>query len=151
MDFNNQLKRIRESNGLTQEQLSKILNVSRQTISSWEVGRNFPDLEMIVTISKEFNVSLDQLILGDKKMEKKLIEDGNKTKKAKMNIVSAILFLIGGSLFLISTFTKSTVLSNGMLYEPYFFLIPLGYLFVLASLIFLIINFILKGNKKGNK
>lgn len=81
MDFNNQLKRIRESNGLTQEQLSKILNVYRQSISSWEVGRNFPDLEMIVIISKEFNISLDQLIMGDKNMEKKLIEDGNKTKK----------------------------------------------------------------------
>ncbi|WP_423788730.1 helix-turn-helix transcriptional regulator [Lactococcus lactis] len=34
MDFNNQLKRIRESKGLTQEQLSRILNVSRQSISS---------------------------------------------------------------------------------------------------------------------
>lgn len=149
MDFNNQLKRIRESNGLTQEQLSKILNVSRQSISSWEVGRNFPDLEMIVIISKEFNISLDQLIMGDKNMEKKLIEDGNKTKKARMNIISGILFLIGGSLFLISSFTKFTVLPNGMLYEPYFFLIPLGYLFLFTSIIFLIVSFILKRKKRA--
>ncbi|PFG84579.1 helix-turn-helix domain-containing protein [Lactococcus lactis] len=149
MDFNNQLKRIRESNGLTQEQLSKILNVSRQSISSWEVGRNFPDLEMIVIISKEFNISLDQLIMGDKNMEKKLIEDGIKTKKARMNIISGILFLIGGSLFLISSFTKSTVLPNGMLYEPYFFLIPLGYLFLFTSIIFLIVSFILKRKKRA--
>lgn len=149
MDFNNQLNRIRESNGLTQEQLSKILNVSWQSISSWEVGRNFPDLEMIVIISKEFNISLDQLIMGDKNMEKKLIEDGNKTKKARMNIISGILFLIGGSLFLISSFTKSTVLPNGMLYEPYFFLIPLGYLFLFTSIIFLIVSFILKRKKRA--
>ena len=148
MDFNNQLKRIRESNGLTQEQLAKILNVSRQSISSWEVGRNFPDLEMIVIISKEFNISLDQLIMGDKKMEKKLIEDGNKTKKARMNIISGILFLIGGSLFLKYSLTKPTVLPNGMLHEPYFFLSPLGYLFLFTSLIFLIVSFILKKEKR---
>ncbi|MCU5752944.1 DUF3955 domain-containing protein [Lactococcus lactis] len=38
-----------------------------------------------------------------------------------MNIISGILFLIGGSLFLIYSLTKPTVLTNGMLHEPYFF------------------------------
>lgn len=104
---------------------------------------------MIVIISKEFNISLDQLIMRDKNMEKKLIEDGNKTKKARMNIISGFLFLIGGSLFLTSSFTKSTVLPNGMLYEPYFFLIPLGYLFLFTSIIFLIVSFILKRKKRA--
>jgi hypothetical protein len=58
---------------------------------------------MIVIISKKFNISLDQLTMGDKKMEIKLIEDGNKTRKARMNIIGGILFIIGGSLFLISS------------------------------------------------
>ncbi|MGR5970058.1 helix-turn-helix transcriptional regulator [Bacillus paranthracis] len=55
---------MRIEQNLTQEQFSKKLNVSRQTISSWENNRNLPDLEMVVTIAKMFNISLDQLILG---------------------------------------------------------------------------------------
>ena len=49
-------------------------------------------------------------------MKKKLIEDSNKTKKAKMYIISRILFLIEESLFLISSLTKPTVLSNWVLH-----------------------------------
>ncbi|MFW5631092.1 MAG: helix-turn-helix transcriptional regulator, partial [Acetivibrio ethanolgignens] len=55
MNFGEQIKKIRSENGLTQEQLTTQLNVSRQTISSWENNRNLPDLEMVVKIAKVFN------------------------------------------------------------------------------------------------
>ena len=64
MDFGTQIKRIRTNLALTQEQLAQKLNVSRQTISSWENNRNLPDLQMVVQIAQTFNLSLDQLILG---------------------------------------------------------------------------------------
>nr|WP_276325603.1 helix-turn-helix transcriptional regulator [Vagococcus teuberi] len=42
---------------MTQEQLSEILNVSRSTVSSWEVGRNYPDLETIIAIETDPKVT----------------------------------------------------------------------------------------------
>ena len=53
-----------------QEQLAKLLNVSRSTVSSWEVGRNSPDLETIVLISDLFGISLDNLLREEKDMLK---------------------------------------------------------------------------------
>lgn len=68
MDFGAQMKKLRTSQKLTQEQIAQKLNVSRQTISSWENNRNLPDLEMVVLIAQTFNISLDNLILGDTTM-----------------------------------------------------------------------------------
>ena len=63
MEFNEQIKRLRKENNLTQEEMAKKLNVTRQAISNWENNRNLPDFEMIILIAKTFGVSLDELIL----------------------------------------------------------------------------------------
>ena len=68
MNISEEIKNQRVKNKWTQEQLADILNVSRSTVSSWEVGRNYPDLETIVAISDLFEISLDELLRGDKKM-----------------------------------------------------------------------------------
>ena len=102
MNFGDQIKTIRETQKLTQEQLSQKLNVSRQAVSNWENDRNLPDIEMLITIANVFHISLDQLILGGNdrnKMTEKLIKDGSETKRAKANMISvwigAALLLIG--------------------------------------------------------
>ncbi|MGX6967301.1 helix-turn-helix domain-containing protein, partial [Vagococcus teuberi] len=51
MNISEEIKNQRLKNKWTQEQLAEILNVSRSTVSSWEVGRNYPDLETIVALS----------------------------------------------------------------------------------------------------
>jgi len=91
MDFGMQIKKLRSSRKLTQEQLAKKLNVSRQTISSWENNRNLPDLGMVVQIAKIFELSLDQLILGDPTMTSKLMKDGSDMKKAKISLITTIV------------------------------------------------------------
>lgn len=63
MEFNEQIKRLRKENNLTQEEMAKKLNVTRQALSNWENNRNLPDFEMIILIAKTFGVSLDELIL----------------------------------------------------------------------------------------
>ena len=60
MEFNEQIKRLRKENNLTQEEMAKKLNVTRQAISNWENNRNLPDFEMIILIAKTFGVSLDE-------------------------------------------------------------------------------------------
>ena len=58
MNISEEIKNQRLKNNLTQEQLSEILNVSRSTVSSWEVGRNYPDLETIIAIEADPKVTL---------------------------------------------------------------------------------------------
>lgn len=63
MDFNNKLYELRKQKGFSQEELANRLNVSRQTISKWEVGESTPDMENLVAISELFEISLDELVL----------------------------------------------------------------------------------------
>lgn len=63
MDFGKQIRQIRKDAKLTQEQMAAKLNVSRQAVSNWEKNKNLPDLEMIITISRVFGLSLDQLMV----------------------------------------------------------------------------------------
>ncbi len=63
MEFNNKLYDLRKQKGLSQEELANRLNVSRQTISKWEIGDSTPDMEKLVAISDLFGISLDELVL----------------------------------------------------------------------------------------
>ena len=69
MEFNNKLYELRKQKGLSQEELANRLNVSRQTVSKWEVGESSPDMEKLVAISELFDISLDELVL-DKAVKK---------------------------------------------------------------------------------
>ena len=64
MDFNNRLYQLRKQKGFSQEELANRLNVSRQTVSKWEVGDSTPDMEKLIAISDLFDVSLDNLVMG---------------------------------------------------------------------------------------
>ena len=63
MEFNNKLYELRKQKGFSQEELANRLNVSRQTVSKWEVGDSTPDMEKLVAIRDLFGISLDELVL----------------------------------------------------------------------------------------
>ena len=63
MEFNNKLYDLRKKKGFSQEELANRLNVSRQTVSKWEVGDSTPDMEKLIAMSDLFGVSLDELVL----------------------------------------------------------------------------------------
>lgn len=91
-----QIKNYRKERGLTQEELAKELSVSRSTISSWEVGRSYPDLETIVVISDFFGITIDSLLKEDTLTIQKLSQDNKNKLKNKVIIsaLSAILVII---------------------------------------------------------
>lgn len=60
--LNENLKQLRKSKGLTQEEFALQLNVVRQTISKWEKGLSVPDSEMLIKISEHFEVSVATLL-----------------------------------------------------------------------------------------
>ncbi|WP_225048056.1 helix-turn-helix domain-containing protein [Lacticaseibacillus kribbianus] len=63
--FGERLAAARRAKGWTQAQLAEKCCVSRQTISSWENGRSYPDLASLVTLGDTLAVSLDALLKGD--------------------------------------------------------------------------------------
>lgn len=54
----------RRDRGLSQEQLAKMVPVSRQAVSSWELGKSLPDIGTLLKLSKIFDVSIDEILLG---------------------------------------------------------------------------------------
>lgn len=58
----NKLYELRKEAGLSQEELAEKLDVSRQAVSKWECGDSLPDTDNLITISKLFGVSLDELV-----------------------------------------------------------------------------------------
>ncbi|WP_125608007.1 helix-turn-helix transcriptional regulator [Lapidilactobacillus bayanensis] len=68
MSLGDKIKENRAKLSLTQEELGRELHVSRQTISNWEVGRSYPDIESLILLSDYFNLSLDKLLREDTKM-----------------------------------------------------------------------------------
>ena len=66
MEFHEKLQELRKSKGLTQEELSELLYVSRSAISKWESGKGYPSIDSLKQISQFFNISIDDLLTGDK-------------------------------------------------------------------------------------
>ena len=71
MDIGNQIQKLRLDNSLTQEQLAEKLSVSRQSVSKWELGQSVPELEIIIALSRLFDVSTDQLLLDTDERKKR--------------------------------------------------------------------------------
>ena len=71
MDFGDKLKEIRKNEGLSQEQLAERIGVSRQAITKWETGRGLPDVENMVILAEIFKMTLDELVLQEKKLQEK--------------------------------------------------------------------------------
>ena len=68
--FGMRLAALRKERGMSQEDLAEKLQLTRQTISKWELGNSTPDLELLVKLAEVFDVSVDCL-LGAKTSEKK--------------------------------------------------------------------------------
>lgn len=78
MQLATQLKQLRERAGLSQDAFAKQIYVSRQTVSNWERGRTYPDVQSLLLISEALDVSIDELIKGDAEEMKYKIEHDSK-------------------------------------------------------------------------
>ncbi|MGF2941159.1 helix-turn-helix domain-containing protein [Enterococcus xiangfangensis] len=75
MEVGERLKARRMELNLTQESVAEALGITRQTISNWENGRSYPDIERMVRLSDIYSLSLDELLKGDQEMVKQLQEN----------------------------------------------------------------------------
>ena len=63
------LKMLRREKSLTQEQLAERLHVSGRTVSRWETGSNMPDISLLVELAEFYEVSIPEIIDGERKSE----------------------------------------------------------------------------------
>lgn len=108
MKFNEKLIELRKKEGLSQEELGYKLNVTRQTVSKWELGQTTPEMEKLVEMSKIFNISVDELINESEPTNesettnepKTVIEDrpidnkNTKEKNVMIIIIGAIIIVV---------------------------------------------------------
>lgn len=113
MEISKCIKDARQNNNISQESLAEQLGVSRQTISSWENGKSYPDLVSIIKMSDIFNISLDKMLKEDKKLVNNMQEKMD-TVKSNKSIVFTILFaiIIFGGIYLIQAFVDIPKIDN---------------------------------------
>ena len=90
MDIGLQIKKFREQQKISQEELAFKIFVSRQTISNWETNKSCPDVKSLIALSNIFNVSLDNFIKEDIEEMREIVE---KTTIKKFNLMSFV-FLV---------------------------------------------------------
>ena len=71
MFFASNLQKLRKKENMSQEALAEKLDVTRQSVSKWESGASYPEMDKLISICKIFNVDMDTLVNGDVLDEKK--------------------------------------------------------------------------------
>ncbi|NFQ86706.1 helix-turn-helix transcriptional regulator [Clostridium sporogenes] len=87
--FGDRLKELREEKGMTQEQLGKLLNITKQAVYSYEKGDNEPTIDSLVKIANIFNVSLDYLLCRTKERYNLNLKD-KKNKELLLDLIKVI-------------------------------------------------------------
>lgn len=93
MNLKDKLIKLRKDNSLTQDELAEKLYVSRQTVSNWENGKFYPDIETLILISNTFNIPLDDLLKADKNVVIDIDKKIKSHKKLKITIILLIIIL----------------------------------------------------------
>ena len=92
LDISVKLKQARLAANLTQEELAEKVGVSRQTVSNWENGRNYPDIVSIIVLSDVYDITLDSLLKGDNEMIQYLKKSTDVTRSNKHVMIGLAIF-----------------------------------------------------------
>ena len=102
MKFGDNLKQIRKSKKMSQEQLAEKVNVTRQSVSKWENGESYPEMNNILELCKIFNCKLNDLIHTDMSditsLDDEIVMKAvkfNEKKQKEMKSLSNVIELIG--------------------------------------------------------
>jgi len=93
MEIGNQIKLHRAALNLSQEELAEQVYVTRQTLSNWENGKTYPDINSLLRLSGVFGVTLDELVKGDIPKMKEQIKQEDIKEFNRASIIYNVLFL----------------------------------------------------------
>ena len=114
--LNENIKALRKTKGLTQDELAIRLNVVRQTVSKWEKGLSVPDAEMLQRIAEVFEVNVSQLlgapinqnenidVIAEQlsRINEQLAVKNNRSRKIWKTIGIILAIIIAGQLLLVA-------------------------------------------------
>ncbi|WP_107839134.1 helix-turn-helix domain-containing protein [Metasolibacillus meyeri] len=95
MIFSERLKQEREKKGWSQAELAEKIHVSRQSVSKWETGKNYPSIEVIIELSDLFGITIDELLRSDEELKEKVIQDSKQLAYPKWKGFFDSIFLLG--------------------------------------------------------
>ena len=98
MKFSEKLQKLRKENNLSQEGLADKLDVSRQSVSKWESGQTYPEMDKLLTMCKLFNITLDDLTND----EINFSEVKPKNKNTFDNLVDDVMYITDKSFSMFS-------------------------------------------------
>lgn len=84
------INELRKKNNLSQDEFANLFHVSRQTVSSWENGKSYPDVEMLIKISQHFGISVDDLV----KNETHLTTSNKSKTKSRLWLIALPIFVL---------------------------------------------------------
>ena len=91
MGFGSKISYLRKKNNMSQESLAELLDVTRQTLSKWELNETSPDINQAKKISKIFNVSLDELT--DNNITNAIVEKVSNTERLALFTIKILKFI----------------------------------------------------------
>jgi len=167
MKLGEKIQQLRKASGISQEQLAEQLDVSRQSVSKWELNDAIPDVSKIVMISELFSVSIDELLKDSNSMESFSTDSSDKNlttieEITKLNlahkqitigfwtVVTGLIMFVLELMFLpiFGSMQKTHVNGQGFYsdFMNYAIVQPMPAIFTITSIIVMIgIAFMLKG------
>jgi transcriptional regulator with XRE-family HTH domain len=95
MIFSERLKKEREKRDWSQNELAEKIHVSRQSVSKWETGKNYPSIEVIIHLSDLFGITIDELLRSDEELKERVIRDSKQLAHPKMKVLFDSVFMLG--------------------------------------------------------
>lgn len=142
MNLSEKITKIREENNLTQDEMAEKIFVTRQAISKWERGISYPSLDVLRLISKEFKISMNNLLdVSENEKNKEYKPIG--FKHYGFIILYAVMFAIVGAVMV--AFNIFSIESNAEIWELAVYNVLLG--FVCLMVVYLLIQSIFPSHK----
>lgn len=113
MNFSEKLMKLRKENKLSQEQLANMLDVSRQSVSKWESGQTYPEMDKLLALCKIFKCTLDELTNDE--ISKEEITNSSKKKNTFRSAIYEMLGFINKSISMLKAMSFKQIIK--MLFE----------------------------------
>ncbi len=98
MEVGQRIRERRTQAGMSQDELAERVYVSRQTISSWENDKTYPDVQSLLLLSEIFDATVDSLIKGDVDAMTETIDRDIETMKRLSYVMLVFLLLVIGAM-----------------------------------------------------
>ena len=98
VDIGQKILEIRKSEGLSQTEFAEKFHVTRQTVSNWEHGKNYPDMETLMRISDEYGITFDELIKKDKELIRSIDRSRRVARKSVIAFTIIGIIMVGALL-----------------------------------------------------